>query len=153
MSVISLSVADNDAMERFGSLLGYRLSTPSVIFLRGDLGAGKTTLVRGLLSGRGWNSAVKSPTYTLVESYLIDGVDYHHFDLYRLHDPEELEYLGIRDYLSEKSICLFEWPDNGLGAIPMPDLEILIEYAGEGRMVSISGRLARNFTRLLENAI
>ena len=148
MPVISLLVADSDSMERLGALLGARLRTPSVIYLRGDLGAGKTTLVRGLLLGRGWKQAVKSPTYTLVETYSIDSVDYHHFDLYRLADPRELEFLGIRDYLSVKSICLFEWPDNGLGVISVPDLEISINYADRGRVVGISGQLAHEFADL-----
>jgi tRNA threonylcarbamoyladenosine biosynthesis protein TsaE len=146
--VISLPIVDSDSMKRLGAVLGARLRTPSVIYLRGDLGAGKTTLVRGLLLGRGWKLAVKSPTYTLVETYSIDDVDYHHFDLYRLTDPRELEFLGIRDYLSVKSICLFEWPDNGLGVISVPNLEILINYADRGRVVGLSGQLAQEYSDL-----
>ena len=124
-------------MEAFGSRLARASIQGGVIFLKGELGAGKTTLVRGFVHGLGYTGRVKSPTYTLLESYSLQGTNIYHLDLYRLADAEELEWIGIRDLLEEADLCLVEWPERGLGVLPYPDLEIRIEYRGEGRVLQL----------------
>ncbi|WP_462328223.1 tRNA (adenosine(37)-N6)-threonylcarbamoyltransferase complex ATPase subunit type 1 TsaE [Thiohalocapsa halophila] len=104
-----------------------------LVFLNGDLGAGKTTLVRGLLRGLGHQGPVRSPTYTLVESFELPHALVHHLDLYRIADADELEYLGIRDLLDGASLVLVEWPERGAGVLPAPDLSVRIEQHDGGR--------------------
>jgi len=133
-------VQDEQAMEALGAALAADLEPGAVVFLHGDLGAGKTTLIRGILRGFGHRAAVKSPTYTLVEPYRFDGRLVYHFDLYRLKDPEELEFLGIRDYLGGDGICLLEWAERGAGLLPVADAEITIERSGAGRLVRLLAR-------------
>jgi tRNA threonylcarbamoyladenosine biosynthesis protein TsaE len=110
-----------------------------LVHLHGDLGTGKTTLVRGILRGLGHRGAVKSPTYTLIEPYEPGGLAVYHLDLYRLGDPEELEYLGLRDLLGGEGLLLVEWPERAGAALPPPDLEIRIAYAGTGRDLELRG--------------
>ena len=123
--------------EQFGAELFKTLPAKCLIFLQGDLGAGKTTLVRGFLRAAGYEGVVKSPTYTLVEEYSAEGRKIYHFDLYRLMDPEELEWLGIRDYFDQDSICFIEWPDKGSGFLPNPNSVITLVTQGIGRLLTV----------------
>ena len=134
-------LAENEsAMVALGEQLGrvFAQSTRALtVHLLGDLGAGKTTLTRGILRAFGHQGAVKSPTYTLVEAYEFASRTVYHFDLYRLGDPEELEYMGIRDYFVANTLCLIEWPARGDGVLPEPDVVVDISVAGEGRRLHV----------------
>lgn len=125
-------LTDTEATIAFGMQLATKLSQGCVVYLHGELGAGKTTLVRGVLQGLGYQDRVKSPTYTLVERYDIQQHVVFHFDLYRLADPEELEFLGIRDYLDEKAMVFVEWPERGKGFLAPADIDINLAYLNNG---------------------
>ncbi|MGE8152312.1 tRNA (adenosine(37)-N6)-threonylcarbamoyltransferase complex ATPase subunit type 1 TsaE [Pseudomonas vancouverensis] len=137
MSEVTLYLADEQAMSDFGARIARVTQGHGLIFLEGNLGMGKTTLSRGIIRGLGHVGAVKSPTFTLVEPYEIGDVRAFHFDLYRLVDPEELEFLGIRDYFEDDALCLIEWPDKGAGFLPKPDLTITISPHNSGRSLKI----------------
>ncbi|MGZ4998789.1 MAG: tRNA (adenosine(37)-N6)-threonylcarbamoyltransferase complex ATPase subunit type 1 TsaE [Methylomonas sp.] len=125
--------------ETFGAALWQALPEKCLVFLYGDLGAGKTTLIRGLLRAAGYPNAVKSPTYSLVEEYdLPAGRRLFHFDLYRLKDPEELEWMGMEDYLRQSALCFIEWPQMGAGVLPAADIEIRLAYHSDGRVIEIN---------------
>ncbi|MGL5996286.1 MAG: tRNA (adenosine(37)-N6)-threonylcarbamoyltransferase complex ATPase subunit type 1 TsaE [Pseudomonas proteolytica] len=143
MSEVTLFIADEEAMVAFGKRIAEITQGAGLIFLQGDLGAGKTTLSRGIIRGLGHAGAVKSPTFTLVEPYEIGDMRAFHFDLYRLVDPEELEYMGIRDYFDGDALCLIEWPDKGTGFLPKPDLTITITPHDSGRQLKLLSQSAR----------
>ncbi|MBI3560185.1 MAG: tRNA (adenosine(37)-N6)-threonylcarbamoyltransferase complex ATPase subunit type 1 TsaE [Gammaproteobacteria bacterium] len=121
--------------EAFGACWGKVRPVQGVVNLSGDLGAGKTTLARGFLRACGYSGVVKSPTFTLVEPYLLASGPVYHFDLYRLNDPLELECIGARELLGSPGICLLEWPSRGAGMLPSPDVIILLQTQNEARLI------------------
>jgi tRNA threonylcarbamoyladenosine biosynthesis protein TsaE len=143
VSEVTLYLADEQAMSDFGARIARVTQGHGLIFLEGNLGMGKTTLSRGIIRGLGHVGAVKSPTFTLVEPYEIGDVRAFHFDLYRLVDPEELEFLGIRDSFEDDALCLIEWPDKGAGFLPKPDLTITISPQDSGRSLKILSQGSR----------
>ena len=108
-----------------------------VLGLHGSLGAGKSTLARGMLRGIGHHGTVKSPTYTLVEPYEVAGVSVHHFDLYRIADAQDLEFIGARDYFSYSDLCIIEWAERGEGALPRADLDLELQFVDGGRSLTV----------------
>jgi len=136
-------LTDEVATVSMGNRVADIIEQGAVIYLHGDLGAGKTTFTRGVVQGFGHTGKVKSPTYTLVEPYELERANVYHFDLYRLGDPEELEYMGIRDYFSPDAICVVEWPEKGGEFIPVPDLDITLSYVGDERKIVINSASKR----------
>lgn len=138
-------IQDEDAMCQFGATLTKAIENINtnkgvVLYLNGELGAGKTTLSRGIIQSLGHQGKVKSPTYTLVEEYHLSKKVVYHFDLYRLSDPEELEFMGIRDYFSANSLCLIEWAEKGQGLLSDPDIMVNIAYADQARQLTLAAK-------------
>jgi len=129
---IALAEADTMAL---ASQMARACFKQGIIYLSGDLGAGKTCWVRGFLRGLGYQGQVKSPTYSLVEQYDIAGLTIFHFDLYRLSGPQQIQDLGIRDYCMETSVCIIEWPERGETVLPAADLQCTFEFIPEGRLL------------------
>ncbi|OOF65861.1 tRNA (adenosine(37)-N6)-threonylcarbamoyltransferase complex ATPase subunit type 1 TsaE [Rodentibacter sp. Ppn85] len=148
MNQLTQYIPDESTMLRFGkklaeTILKCHTKRAVILYFNGDLGAGKTTLTRGMVQGLGFQGNVKSPTYTLVEEYNIAGKMIYHFDLYRLADPEELEFMGIRDYFAKDSICLIEWAEKGNGILPSADLLVNIDYYDDARNITLIAQSAR----------
>jgi tRNA threonylcarbamoyladenosine biosynthesis protein TsaE len=139
---ISLPLADEQASQQLAERLAPCLSPGMVVYLDGDLGAGKTTLVRAMLRSLGYGGPVKSPTYALVEVYVISSLYWYHFDFYRFNHPEEFDDAGLGEYFRSDSVCLVEWPDKAAGCVPPPDLVLALSIEGAGRRIVLSARSA-----------
>ena len=136
------TLADAAATDRIAQQLASAMPESAVVFLRGDLGAGKSSLARALLRGLGVQGPIKSPTYTLIERYPLAFGEAVHLDLYRIAEASELEFLGLQELMPDVRLWLVEWPDHGLRALPPPDLEIALSVAGEGREIRLDARTA-----------
>lgn len=134
-------LADEAATLERGKALAAALRPGLLVFLRGDLGAGKTTLVRGILRGLGHGGSVKSPTYTLLEPYNLPSYMVYHFDFYRIGDSQELDFIGIDELLDSPAIKLVEWPERVEERLPAADVEVRLHVAGEGRRIDIDFRV------------
>jgi len=133
---------DEGATESFGAKLAAGIAPGMRIYLRGELGSGKTTLIRGLLRGLGVQNTVKSPSYALVELYAVSRLNLYHFDFYRFLDAREFEDAGLADTFHGEGVCLVEWPERAGNALPRPDLELNLAYAGAGREISVKAHSA-----------
>ena len=144
-----LTEADTQTMAQ---RLAHCLVPPAVITFQGEIGAGKTSFIRAMLRGLGEQSAIKSPTFSLVESYTLQGMAVHHFDLYRIEDEAELAWLGIRDFFTEQAVCCIEWPERAGGALPSSDLHVqlnLIDGKPLSRRIAIAAVTAHGDTILV----
>ena len=145
----SRHLVDEAATLEFGAQLAQKLVPGLTLYLEGDLGAGKTTLVRGVLRGQGYSGRVKSPTYTLVEIYSLPAFELYHFDLYRMHDPREWLDAGFRDVNDGQAVSLIEWPEKAAGWLPPPDVVIRLRINDESREVECEAQSPRG-TQYLE---
>ena len=137
LSVEAKLLPDEAATLAFGAKLAGALKGDRRVYLMGDLGAGKTTLCRGILRGLGFEGAVKSPTYTLVEPYEICGFRVYHFDFYRIGHAEELEFIGLDELFAEPGLKLVEWPERAGALLPPADVVIKLSVQGDGRCVEV----------------
>lgn len=136
-------VATAQDMEALGARLAEGSPALQLVYLRGALGTGKTTLVRGLLHALGYTGVVRSPTFTLVEGYVVNGRQIYHLDLYRVMHPEELEFIGFRDYVKNSNLVLVEWAERGAAVLPLPDLDVEIRKSGDRRIVRLLSHTER----------
>jgi tRNA threonylcarbamoyladenosine biosynthesis protein TsaE len=141
--VTQFVVEDAVTMDALGTQLGRALSSGAVVFLMGELGTGKTTLVRGVLHGLGFTGHVRSPTYTLMEGYEFQDRVFQHLDLYRIQDATELEFLGVRELDDPDRWVFVEWPERGVRHLPAPDLELKLEFQESGRRITLNARSER----------
>jgi tRNA threonylcarbamoyladenosine biosynthesis protein TsaE len=137
---LDISLPDAEATLRLGAALARGIAPGRVLHLRGDLGAGKTTLVRGLLKALGHPGPVKSPSYALVEPYMLSSLHLYHFDLYRIKDQLEWLNSGFREYFNPDAACIVEWPERAGSALGVPDVEVQLDFHGEGRLALLEAR-------------
>lgn len=137
MLSLSLFLPDENYTNTVANYFSTCITTPMVFTFKGNIGAGKTTFIRAMIKALGVDGAIKSPTFSLVESYFQEKYQIHHFDLYRVHDEMELEYIGFRDYFSGNSLCCIEWPEHGSGYLNNIDIEFKMSINGDGRKMEI----------------
>jgi tRNA threonylcarbamoyladenosine biosynthesis protein TsaE len=128
---------DAEATAHAGARLAPGLARGMLVTLSGELGSGKTTLVRGMLRRLGWAGTVKSPSYTLLEHYIVSSLYFYHFDLYRFDDPEEWDHAGFSEYLRPDTVCVLEWPERAAGWLPAGDIEMHFEHADSARLLTL----------------
>lgn len=136
--MLKMHLPDEAATRALGARLARAIEPGLALYLHGDLGSGKTTLARGLLGGLGYQGRIKSPTYTLVELYTVSRLNLYHFDFYRFKDPKEWRDAGLNEYFNDAAVCLVEWPEKVAAQLPAADLDIVLEFAGDGRGLSVS---------------
>ena len=146
---MKIKLTDFRKTEALGAELSILLDGGGLVFLQGDLGTGKTTLCRGLLRALGYSGAVKSPTFTLIEPYLIQDQAVIHFDLYRLGHPEELHYLGAEEYFDTSNLCVIEWPEKGYGYLPKQDLVVTLTYTNKAERSAVITSFSSKGQRVL----
>ena len=152
MESLKLLLVDESATDALGASMAPLLVPGMVIFLRGDLGTGKTSLARAMLRALGYEGRVKSPTYTLLELYTVSRLHLYHFDFYRFHDPREWAEAGFRDHFCADNICLVEWPEKAEGFLPAADLTLHLKIHGVGRKAEITAGSERGNQCLLQLA-
>lgn len=150
---VELFLADEAETQQLGKKLVQYLTPPWITYLYGEIGCGKTTMVRAFLNALGYDGPVKSPTFSLMEIYEINDWSVLHLDLYRLSDPEELEFLGLREYLNKNSLFFVEWPENAAALLPKADMKMKFSYAGEGRQLVMEFARAGDEARFQEDVI
>ena len=138
--MLELRLPSSEATLRLGEALAAGVAPGRVLFISGDLGAGKTTLVRGLLKGLGYAGRAKSPTYALVEPYMLSSLDLYHFDFYRFKDRSEWLNSGFREHFNPGSVCIVEWPEKAGSLLPSPDVRIQLQHNGESRQARIDSQ-------------
>ncbi|NMG65652.1 tRNA (adenosine(37)-N6)-threonylcarbamoyltransferase complex ATPase subunit type 1 TsaE [Azoarcus indigens] len=139
---VTLTLQDEPDTLALGEIIGRSLEPGLQLWLQGNLGAGKTTLTRGMLRGLGHTQKVKSPTYTLIEPYLVSRLDFYHFDFYRFDSPDEYLDAGLDEYFTGQGVCVVEWPDKASPHLPQPDVEIHLSLVGEGRQATVTAKTA-----------
>jgi tRNA threonylcarbamoyladenosine biosynthesis protein TsaE len=152
---LAAHLADETDTEAIGAALAPALQPGLVIYLEGDLGAGKTTLVRGLLRALGHTGKVKSPTYTLIEPYVVSRLHLYHFDFYRFAFPEEYIEAGLDEYFSGKGVCIVEWPAKASPFLAPPDVRASLQVDGSGRLLEVSAltEAGRSCTRTMTSKL
>lgn len=152
MGIFKCTLETLNELAKFAEIFATCINKGDIIYLNGQLGAGKTTLTQLLFGYLGVGSRVKSPTYTLVESYQVEGLHLHHFDLYRLGDPEELYFLGLEHYFNEDAICVVEWPEKGADVLPEPTWIIDIQVKKNKRHYTVTAANTKGKIVTLQNA-
>lgn len=148
MSMLELYLHDEAATLQLGRRLAQLIGAVGLIYICGDLGAGKTTFARGFMQGMGYCGRVKSPTYTLIEPYQVAERRVYHCDFYRIGQPQELHFIGIQEYINDQAICLIEWPERGAGVLPQPDLWLRLRVNDQGRQAVLESGSQRGTTWL-----